>query len=120
VDVVREAVWLICNCLSGSDMDVCVHLVAKLEIMDTFIYVLERITDATILSVALEGLKSMLSRGVALKEIAGKNFFLEKFKEKGGIDQLEKLQYYDNDSVYKATVEIMEAFFQIQQESNIN
>jgi hypothetical protein len=111
-DVVREAVWVCANCLTGSDLDLCVKLV-KLGIIDPIIYTIVNHMEPSILVIALEGLKTLFVHGNFVKEISSnqENPFVTNFINKGGADYLEKLQVHKNNDVYQNVTELLDNFF---------
>jgi hypothetical protein len=110
--VVQEAAWCISNCVSGSDLDMKINLIAKHSIFEAFVECLHTSQEKIIL-LALDALRSIFGEYKKLKfgDNKSSNFFVEQFIKIGGGDILEKLQTTDNDKVYVEVTSLLKDFF---------
>jgi hypothetical protein len=103
--VVTEAAWCISNCVSGSDLDMKINLIAKHSIFEALLDCLQ-INQEKIILLALEALRAIFAEYKKLNfgdSSMNSNLFVEQFIKIGGADVLEKLQ---NSSVEKILIEV--------------
>jgi importin subunit alpha-1 len=114
-DIKREAVWCISNATSGGAPEQIEYLVSNgcikplCELLVSY--------DPKVTLVALEGLENILKAGEVLAELRNtENPFLDVVEQHEGIDNMEKLQHHDNESVYQRAVSILETYFNAEEE----
>lgn len=72
-------------------------------------------SDPKIIMVALEGVENILKIGQADGE---SNKYAEIVEECGGVDQIENLQRHDNEEIYKKSVQILQTYFESEEEED--
>lgn len=119
-DVKKEAAWAISNATSGGTPDQIKYLVENGCI--TPLCNLLTVHDARIVSVALEGLENILRVGQKDKDSSGAEYndYAQQIEAVGGLDKMEALQQHSNQDVYEKAVRILEQFFIIEGEEDID
>lgn len=118
-EIKREAIWAICNAASSKNPDQVAHLVQNNAIPAICSLLTER--DARILSVAMEGLNQILKQGKETFVLPdGTNPFAVIVDESGGLSKLELLQSHPNSQIYDKALNIIEQYFEIEEDENDN
>lgn len=118
LEVLLECVWTIANTVSGCDIELSIKLL-EMDILQTFIHILDKVENDIILLVALNGLNSLFKIGEPMKQlICGdgniKNPIVDRFCYFGGHVQLEKLLNHKIIEVYNKTDEIVRQYFNFE------
>lgn len=116
-DIKKEAAWAISNATSGGSPDQIKYLVGQGCIKP--LCDLLTCSDAKIIIVALEGLENILRVGKAEKEMAGPhgvNQYAQFIEEAEGVDKIEDLQEHSNQDIYDKSINILEEYFEIEEE----
>lgn len=119
-DVKKEAAWAISNATSGGTPDQIKYLVEQ-KCIEPLCNLLN-VHDARIVSVALEGLENILRVGQKEKDASGAEYneYSQTIEAVGGLDKIEQLQQHSNQDVYEKAVRILEVFFVIDEEEEID
>ena len=115
IDVVKEVVWTISNCLSGSDFETCVQL-ARMGVLEAICHVIANYGHKMLLGVALEGLAQAFAHGDIIKQIGEKNIFVDAFNRIGGLELLEKLQNHNDEDIYRSAVNLLETYYKVNEQ----
>ena len=116
-DIKKEAAWAISNATSGGTAEQIRFLVSQGCIKP--LCDLLSCSDAKIIIVALEGLENILRVGESDKEIAGPtgvNQYAQAIEEAEGVDKIEDLQEHTNEDIYDKSVQILEEFFEVEEQ----
>jgi len=109
-DIRKEAAWAISNTTSGGSPEQIKYLVSKGCIKP--LCDLLTVSDARIITVALEGLENILKVGEKeAKSTGGSNQFATLIEESEGLDKIEQLQNHQNNDIYEKAVKILEVYF---------
>ena len=108
-EVRKEATWVISNIATGGNDD-HIQFIVEIGAIPALCSMLS-IPDAKMIIVALEALDRILCIGEKLG--AG---YVTLVDEADGIDLLERLQEHDNENVYIKTVDIIEKYFNAEDE----
>lgn len=117
-DVRKEAAWAISNATSGGSPEQTKFLVQQ-GCIPPLCDLLE-VSDAKIITVALEGLENILKVG----EIDGRangtgvNQMATLIDESDGISKIQQLQYHENEDIYERTVKLVETYFGVEEEED--
>jgi len=65
--------------------------------------------------VALEGIENILKAGESSSD---GNKYADIVEECGGVDQIESLQRHDNEEIYKKSVQILQAFYESEEDGD--
>ncbi len=119
-DVKKEAAWAISNATSGGTPEQIKYLVDQGCIRP--LCNLLNVHDARIVSVALEGLENILRVGQKEKDAANSEYneYAQVIESVGGLDKIEGLQQHTNQDVYEKAVRILEVFFIVDGEEEID
>lgn len=119
-DVRKEAAWAISNATSGGTPEQIKYLVEQGCVKPLCDHL--SVHDARIVSVALEGLENILRVGQKDKDSTGAeiNEYASLIESVGGLDKIEALQQHSNQDVYEKAVRILEQFFIIEGEEDID
>lgn len=113
-EVRKEALWVVSNMLTTGDEFHIKSLVQR----DGFAVLtesLDNVQDSKMLLVALEGIEVVLKLGERLNL----NYTVI-FDEYNGITHVEELQNHENEKVYEKAVELLEAYFGVEDEEDEN
>src|SRR5690606_6468574 len=113
-DVRREAVYALCNAIEGSTLNQFQYLIDH----GTVKALCNALTtkDVKTIHVALEGIRSILKRGASFGSIEKYKLLIE---EASGLDHLENLQTHNNTKIYNLAVNILENYFDIEEEEEV-
>mmetsp|Transcript_16451 Transcript_16451/g.33332 ORF Transcript_16451/g.33332 Transcript_16451/m.33332 type:complete len:548 (+) Transcript_16451:75-1718(+) len=114
-DIKKEAAWAISNATCGGSEDQIRYLVQQAVVNP--LCQLFKAPDPKIIMVALEGIENILRVGVVdLPKYNGINKYAEFVEECGGLDLIEELQRHDNEEIYNKAVNILQIYFDTQEE----
>ena len=113
-DIRKEAVWAVSNATSQATPEQFKFFVEK-GILQALGTVLE-IQDAKTLTVSLEGIAYVLKAGTqaAAFNEQGENPYAYLAEQCGVMDQIEALQFHENQKVYEKAIHILEEYFQLE------
>ena len=119
-DIKKEAAWSISNATSGGSPQQIKYLVQQGCIPP--LCDLLTVADAKIVTVALEGLENILKVGEQEgKQIAGGHNQMATFiAEAEGLTKIEALQQHDNNDIYAKAIKILETYFGVDDEEDVN
>jgi len=120
--VQKEAVWVITNLTSGGNFQQILYLMGC-NVIEPLCNMLN-VPDAKTVLVVLDGLKNILTKASQINEplmIDGEAMnvldqITLKIEEHGGVDSLEALQEHENDTVSKVAYDLIDQFFQGEDE----
>jgi len=116
-DIKKEAAWAISNATSGGTQEQIRFLVSQGAIKP--LCDLLDCSDAKIIIVALEGLENILRVGAFDKEMAGPsgvNAYAGIIEDSEGVDKIEALQEHNNEEIYNKSIQILEEYFELEEE----
>merc|ERR1712000_402033 len=117
-EIKKEAAWAISNFASGATREQTRALVSG-RVIKPLCDVLS-VKDPKILLVALEAINHILRNGQADgtsdKFGSGKNAYADMIEDADGLDRIEELQEHPNEKVYEKAVDIIEKYFQEEDE----
>lgn len=114
-DIKKEAAWAISNATCGGSEDQIRYLVQ--QAVTAPLCQLFKAPDPKIIMVALEGIENILRVGVKdMPKYNGVNKYAEFVEECGGLDLIEELQRHDNEEIYNKAVNILQIYFDTQEE----
>lgn len=109
-DIKKEAAWAISNATSGGSPEQIRYLVNSGCIRP--LCDLLAVSDARVITVALEGLENILKIGdKEAHDTNGINRFAQVVEEADGLDKIEALQRHNNQDIYDKAVKILETYF---------
>lgn len=111
--VKKEAAWALSNLSMGSTQEQLRYCIEQ-GCIPPLCNMLS-VKDARIVGVVLDALTNILKAG-AMPD--GSNPCVEWIDEAGGVDQIEALQSHENDDIYKKSLEIIESYFQEEEEED--
>jgi len=112
-NVQKEATWAISNITNNGNAKHVRYLVQQ-GVLPPLIEMF-KCSDPKIIMVALEGVDNILKIG---EKDGDSNKFAEIVEECGGVDQLELLQRHDNEDIYKKSVQILQTYFESEEEED--
>jgi len=116
-DIKKEAAWAVSNTTSGGSPEQIRYLVQQGCIKP--LCDLLTVSDARIITVALEGLENILKTGEKdAKASGGINQFATLIEEADGLDKIETLQNHQNNDIYEKAVKILELYFGGEEEDS--
>eukprot|EP00798_Chlamydomonas_sp_ICE-L_P019231 gene19231-25856_t len=120
-DIKKEAAWAISNATSGGSAEQIRTLVQAGAIKP--LCDLLAVNDTKIITVALEGLENILKVGAHFKKMPGSNGanpFATLVEDAEGLDKIESLQDHPNEELYEKAVQILEAYFDVEEGEDQN
>lgn len=118
-DVRKEAAWAISNATTSGSPEQIKFLVSQGVIKP--LCGLLTVHDPRIISIALEALENILTVGQNDHQALGSsnNEYVYLIESVGGLDEIESLQQHANQDVYAKAVKILETFFIIEADEEI-
>ena len=107
----KEAAWAVANYTSGGSANQIILLV-QMGVIPYCVRLMD-FSDPKMLMVVLDGLFNILKCAEKLGEVDRVGQMIE---EAGGVDKLEQLQNHDNSDVYRKSLEMVERFFNPDEE----
>jgi len=114
-NVQKEATWAISNITNNGKAKHVRYLVQQ-GVLPPLIEMF-KCSDPKIIMVALEGVENILKVGSEGSE-GESNKYAEIVEECGGVDQIESLQRHDNEDIYKKAVQILQTYFDSEEEED--
>lgn len=103
----KEAAWIITNTTFSGRPEQVIQLIQKYDILAPYCNLLSS-GDIRSVKVILTGLTHFFELA---EQLGGLDSFCILIEENGCLDKLERLQYHENEEVYKKSVAIIEAYF---------
>jgi len=110
--VQKEATWAISN-ITNNGKPKHLHYLVRQGVLPPLVEIL-KCSDPKIVMVALEGIENILKVGNSSEG----NKYADIVEECGGVDQIESLQRHDNEEIYKKSVQILQAFYESEEDGD--
>jgi len=118
-NVRKEATWALCNVTNHGKNKHIRYLVDN-GLLPPLCEMLN-CSDPKIIQVAMEGIENTLKVGETdSASNNGVNPFIDILEQCGGVDSLESLQRHDNEQIYEKAVSILQKFFEIEEDEDVN
>jgi len=116
-DVQKEAAWAISNIASGGSDDQTRFLVdqAALPALSKML----KCGDAKMIIVVLDAMNNILKVGKKDSHMTEDNAYADIVEECGGLDTLEELQRHENEEVYDKSVNILQNYFESEEDDGM-
>lgn len=118
-DVKKEAAWAVSNAASGGNIMQIKYLVSQGAVKP--LCDLLSLPDNKIVLVALEAVEGILKIGEKIRHNANRevNDYATFVEEAEGLDKIEALQKHPSEEIYKKAVEILEKYFDAEEDQNM-
>jgi len=109
-DIQKEAAWAIANATSGGSPDQ-IMMLAQSGCIAPMCQMLT-VQDSKVITVALEGIENFLKAGMNTSN----QMVVDIIVDCGGHEQIENLQHYPTDKIYKRAQAILDKYFVLEEE----